>query len=634
MAARAAINAYNNPPSTSTIVQDRLGMYVDLYRLQLASSESWSAFATAVRGRSTLSENLESFPHPAAPLLCEMRDLGVPVQCFGPEWSAERLEECLRRGSHKSASEYAEFVREEMADFCDMDYWVVLPYEDVQYLEWLRLSPLGVVPQRERRPRLIVDLTFWGVNDETISYVPKEAMQFGRSFERLIFNVRHANPSFGPVYLAKFDIANGFYRVPLDPETALALSVVLPRFHPSEPPLIAIPLVLPMGWTESPPSFCALTESITDVVNARMHLVSTDVHRLEEVITTEGDAAAALAAVESLELPCPSYQSQYQLPESAPAPNHFTSQPLAAPLAYTDVFVDDFISMVQGDEDRLQNVRRILLHTIDEALTSPLPHETNREEPVLVKKLRKGDGSWCTIKTVLGWILDTLNKTITLPPHRAARLLELFADLRDKKRVGLQKWQKFLGELRSMVLGIPGGKGLFSGLQYGLKYADKNRVRICKYVRDYLTVFEALAHSLASRPTRLAEIVPDDPVVVGACDAAKPGMGGVVFTVDHPPIVWRAPFPVHVQQQVVSTSNPNGKLTNSDLEQAGVLGQHCIICSNFDVRECTLATLCDNTPAVSRARKGSLTTKDCAAYMCLTCPGYLIRMVELPSVVK
>ena len=40
MAARAAINAYNNPPSTSTIVQDRLGMYVDLYHLQLASLES------------------------------------------------------------------------------------------------------------------------------------------------------------------------------------------------------------------------------------------------------------------------------------------------------------------------------------------------------------------------------------------------------------------------------------------------------------------------------------------------------------------------------------------------------------------------------------------------------------------
>ena len=150
VAARSAINAYNNPSTKSTLVQDRLGAYVDLYRLQLASSESWSAFALQVHGRSTLSEHLEIFPHPAAPLLCEMRDLGVPVQCFGPEWSAERLAECLHRGSHKSASEYAEFVREEMADFCDMNYWVVLPYEDVQHLPWLRLSPLGVVPQRER----------------------------------------------------------------------------------------------------------------------------------------------------------------------------------------------------------------------------------------------------------------------------------------------------------------------------------------------------------------------------------------------------------------------------------------------------------------------------------------------------
>ena len=309
----------------------------------------------------------------------------------------------------------------------------------MQHLEWLRLSPLGVVPQRERRPRLIVDLTFWGINLETISFVPKEAMQFGRSLERLLFYVRHADPAFGPVYMAKFDIANGFYRVPLDPRSALALAVVLPRFHASEPHLIAVPLVLPMGWTESPPAFCALTESITDVVNARMHLAPTEVHRLEHIFSEEGDAAAAQAAITSLLGPDTSAKSHFLIPETSPAPEHFTSQPLGEPLAYTDVFVDDFIQLCQGDDTRLQNVRRILLQTIDEALTSPLPHETNREEPVLVKKLHKGDGSWHTVKTVLGWIIDSLNKTITLPPHRAARLLEMFADLHHKKRVGLQK---------------------------------------------------------------------------------------------------------------------------------------------------------------------------------------------------
>jgi hypothetical protein len=39
---------------------------------------------------------------------------------------------------------------------------------------------------------------------------PHEAMQFGRALERLLFHIRHANPRYGPVYLNKIDISDGF----------------------------------------------------------------------------------------------------------------------------------------------------------------------------------------------------------------------------------------------------------------------------------------------------------------------------------------------------------------------------------------------------------------------------------------
>ena len=39
------------------------------------------------------------------------------------------------------------------------------------------------------------------------------------------------------------------------------------------------------------------------------------------------------------------------------------------------------------------------------------------KEPVSLKKLCQGDCSWSTIKTMLGWIIDTVNLTIHLPPH-------------------------------------------------------------------------------------------------------------------------------------------------------------------------------------------------------------------------
>ena len=48
------------------------------------------------------------------------------------------------------------------------------------------------------------------------------------------------------------------------------LGVLLPHF-PGLPPMVAFPLVLPMGWTESPPWFCVFTETICDLANAEIH---------------------------------------------------------------------------------------------------------------------------------------------------------------------------------------------------------------------------------------------------------------------------------------------------------------------------------------------------------------------------
>jgi hypothetical protein len=45
--------------------------------------------------------------------------------------------------------------------------------------------------------------------------------------------------------------------------------------------------------------------------------------------------------------------------------------------------------------------------------------------------------------------------------------------------------------------------------------------------------------------------VPDDPPYIGATDAAKTGMGGVLF-IDGKAILWRSPFPERVQEKLVS----------------------------------------------------------------------------------
>ncbi|KAL7425439.1 hypothetical protein ACHAXM_000015, partial [Skeletonema potamos] len=76
----------------------------------------------------------------------------------------------------------------------------------------LRVSPPGVVPQRDQRPRWICDYTWSGVNMETIRLAPKEATQFGTCLDRVLHEILLADPKYGPVYLNKTDLSEGFYR--------------------------------------------------------------------------------------------------------------------------------------------------------------------------------------------------------------------------------------------------------------------------------------------------------------------------------------------------------------------------------------------------------------------------------------
>ena len=85
----------------------------------------------------------------------------------------------MQRNSHPSAIAHQDFLRIELADLINQHFWIVLPFELVQSLHPLRLSPMGVIPQRDRRSRVIVDYTFSKVNQETAPNAPHEAMQFG-----------------------------------------------------------------------------------------------------------------------------------------------------------------------------------------------------------------------------------------------------------------------------------------------------------------------------------------------------------------------------------------------------------------------------------------------------------------------
>jgi hypothetical protein len=424
--------------------------------------------------------------------------------------------------------------------------------------------------------------------------------------------------------MLKIDLSDGFYRIPVRADDITKLGVVFPT-APGEPPLVAFPLVLPMGWTESPPTFCAATETIVDLANQYMEHWDPPQHPLEAAASTPperlDDRPMFTVPAPIPSPPGPDCSRPTALP---PLPRRRRRRQRRRPLAYADVFVDDEIQLAQGSPARLNRLRRVLLHVNDLVFrpNDELDAPDTRKEPVSVKKLRNGDASWATCKVVLGWMIDTIRGTIELPPHRRSRLLEILSRVRGRKRCSVRE-----GELRSMALAIPGGRGLFSQLQFALKVPNRrqNRVRIHQAAQDHLEDFWTLAQDLTNRPTRIAEIVPDDDFwVLGACDAAKSGMGGVWFPPDassppgaptHPPIAWHFPFPQNIQDQVVSFDNPTGSITNSDLELAGTIAHQDVIVRQVDCRERTVATGCDNTPSVAWRDKGSTTTDGPAAYL-------------------
>jgi hypothetical protein len=88
-------------------------------------------------------------------------------------------------------------------------------------------------------------------------------MQFGGALHRVLRRVRHADPKYGPVYLSKHDSKDGFYQVFLKADDCIRLAIILPKYK-EEPQLIAVPMAATMGWTESPPMFSVMSETVAD----------------------------------------------------------------------------------------------------------------------------------------------------------------------------------------------------------------------------------------------------------------------------------------------------------------------------------------------------------------------------------
>jgi hypothetical protein len=232
-----------------------------------------------------------------------------------------------------------------------------------------------------------------------------------------------------------------------------------------------------------------------------------------------------------------------------------------------------------------------------------------RCEPISVDKLKKGDACWETRKKILGMIIDTVSMMLELPPRRQQRLSDLLNSIHpSQKRLSLNMWHKLWGELCSMSIALPCARGLFS-MQAAIRTNASGRLCLDKGFHDAIDNFWWLSDSIRDRPTRLQELVPMQPTLLGAHNASGRGAGGVWFPSPeavcrdvqihtlrqgalvqhsigpHALLLWHVPFDSSIQDKLLSFANPTGTINNSELELAGSVLHNSVAAHCYEKRK-------------------------------------------------
>ena len=499
--------------------------------------------------------------HPAAPLLLDYATNGCPVQT-GKPWTREQMEAAIRRGPHISAliPEAMKQLDAEVAEKVRTNQARLIRWKDIQSdpPPELKISPVAMIPHKSRPYRAILDLSFSvkltptesipSVNSTTTKTAPKGSIdQLGHSLNRIIYAFATA-PDDARIFMAKWDIKDGFWRLDCASGEEFNFAYVLPSSHTHDPVLV-IPTSLQMGWIESPTYFCAASETARDVAATYSNMPLGDIPTHKFLPFTQSQP-------EYQNLPLDSYSDQF--------------------MYMIEVFVDDFIELAipirQGHLDHCANSTMRAVHDIFP------PNYVPSEDPISERKLIKGDAAWATTKDILGMTFDGTEKTIWLSTEKRDAILHTLKtwirDTKLRKGIPFAEFQSTLSKIQHAFITIPAGRGLLSPFYKVLTaipttvFLHRNST-LLKAVMDCRTFLR----ETVSDPTKCKSLVTGWPDIVGITDASGHGLGGVVFGENSAvvPTVFRLQWPDDITRAIVSANNPTGTITNSDLEMAGLL---------------------------------------------------------------
>ena len=120
-------------------------------------------------------------------------------------------------------------------------------------------------------------------------------------------------------------------------------------------------------------------------------------------------------------------------------------------------------------------------------------------------------------------------------------------------------------------------------------------------IRLNLVDLQALLLTTTEQPTNVNELVLMWPSDAGYVNASATGVDGALFPLCEggKSLVWRIPWPPDIRAALVSLANPKGNITNSDLQQAGVVLQFAICTCNFPAHHSSTLIFSDHVVTVS-----------------------------------
>ncbi len=556
--------------------------------------------------------------HPAADELLKYATKGCPTET-GQNWTKEMMAAAVERGPHASAltPEAIAYFEKEIEQKLAAGQVKIVEWDDIKDNppEQLKVSPLALVPHKSRAFRAILDLSFRlrlqdggyipSVNETSVKTAPNAACeQLGHVLRRIIYAFAEAEDD-AKIFMAKYDIKDGFWRLDCQEGEEWNFAYVLPQ-EEGQPVKLVVPSSLQMGWIESPPFFCTASETGRDVAEDYVEtpIGSRPMHKFEEY--SKGD----------------------------PAYNSLPQQSIGRLQYMIEVYVDDFISLaIPTSTEQLDHVARAVMEGIHDVFP---PADLDEVDPIALKKLLKKDGQWMLIKDILGFTFDGDNKTLWLEePKRHAILVFLKGWLRTSRRsnrgIPFEEFRSVLSKIRHAFISIPAGNGLLSPCNRILKVEPK-----FVYLQHNKTLYNTIAtirtflRDTACKPTKCKQLVPGHPHFIGIDDASGYGVGGIVVgELDAcVPTVFRLEWPQSIRDNLVTEENPNGSITNSDLEMAGLLLLWFVmeeVCPALALKH--LALFSDNQPTVCWVARLASKNSTLAMYM-LQILAYRLKLSE------